>query len=100
MKQPAITMSPNKFEAARKRFGRLSDETIEMARLVLVEGKGQTEIAKQYGLSRQRVSLAVKQVNSAIEDIPKGWVKLEIWMPSAMANRVKKMADEARKSAA
>lgn len=90
-------MTPQEFEAARPRFGRLTEDTIEMARLVLVEGQSQTEVARQNELTRQRVSLAVKQVLTAVEEIPKGWVKLEIWLPPAMASKVRDMAEKAKR---
>jgi len=93
-------MTPQEFEAARLRFGRLADDTIEMARQVLVEGQSQTDVARQYGLTRQRVNLAIKQVLTVIDDIPKGWVKLEVWLPPTLASKVRNMAEDARKDAA
>jgi len=89
-------MTPQEFEAARPGFGRQTDDTIEMVRLVLVEGQSQTDVARQYGLTRQRVSLAVKQILTVADNIPKGWVKLEIWLPPALANKVRDMEQKAR----
>ena len=85
-------MTAQEFEASRPQFWRLTEDTIEMARLVLVEGHSQSDVARKYELTRQRVSLAVKQVLTAVEEIPNGWVKLEIWLPPAMASKVRDMA--------
>ncbi len=91
-------MTAQEFEASRPHFWRLTEDTIEMARLVLVEGHSQSDVARKYELTRQRVSLAVKQVLTAVEEIPNGWVKLEIWLPPAMASKVRDMAQKARQS--
>jgi len=89
-------MTPQEFEAARPHFGRLTDDTIEMARLILVEGQSQTDVARQYELTRWRVSLAVKQVLTVVDNIPKGWVKLEIWLPPTMASKVRDMVEKVK----
>lgn len=91
-------LTQDEFDKARPLFGRMSQETIEMARLVLVEGFSQTQVAKEFKLTRQRVSLAVKQILTAIDDVPADWVKLDVWLPSSMANEVIKKIDEVKKN--
>lgn len=52
------------FDEAVIRTG-LEQRTIDMARDVIVFGRGQSEVAVEYGVSRQRVNLAVENIAAA-----------------------------------
>ncbi len=92
-------LTEQEFNDARPRLGRLSLDTLTIARAVLVEGKTQTDVARENNLSRQRVHGMVSRVQVAINNIPMGWVRLEIWLPPELADKVKDMAEKAKAKA-
>lgn len=77
----------------------MSLDTLTIARAVLVDGETQTEVARKNGLTRQRVHGMVSRVLTAINEIPKGWVRLEIWLPPELAEKVEGMAEKAKAKA-
>jgi hypothetical protein len=89
-------MSDFDFEALRPHLGRLSLDTVELAREILVNGQRQSEVARKHGLTRQRVSGMVSRVLAAENGIPRGWEKMEVWLPPELAAQVKAMAEKAR----
>ena len=96
-------MTAAAFDDLRPRLGRLTEETIDIAREVLVEGKSQSDVARERGLSRPRVSSMVKSVVSAANEIPREWQRVEVWLPPDLAEQVRQMeadakADVARKN--
>jgi len=94
------SMTPARFDALLPFLGRLSLDTVAVARSVLVEGKGKAEVAKETGLSRQRVGQAVLRVQAADEKAPEGWQRIEIWLPPELVQQVEDMADAARRKLA
>jgi hypothetical protein len=93
------TMTPEEFEAVQRRLGRMTLDTVRLAREVLVDGKSQAEVATANSLSRQRVSSAVARIMKAASDVPADWQKVEVWLPPAMAEQVRTMEVEARQQA-
>lgn len=93
------TMTAQEFDELRPRFGRLSLNTVELAREVLVDGKSQSDVARKHGLTRQRVSGMVSRVLAAANKIPRGWEKVEVWLPPELAEKVRKMEADAKASA-
>ncbi|MFL0419578.1 TrfB-related DNA-binding protein [Sphingomonas sp. 179-I 2A4 NHS] len=92
----SATMTPEEFDAVQSRLGRMTLDTLRIAREVLVDGKSQTEVAAAYKLSRQRVSLAVQRVLKEAQQVPANWQLLEIWLPPELIARVREMEAEAR----
>lgn len=93
------TMTPEEFEAVQRRLGRMTLDTVRLAREVLVDGKSQAEVATANNLTRQRVSSAVARIVKAASDVPPDWQKVEVWLPPAMAEQVRSMEAEARQEA-
>jgi FixJ family two-component response regulator len=59
----------------------LSQDTVEIARAVLVDGTRPVEIARRLNTSRQRVSLAAKRVNDRLaEHHASHLVPLTVWV--------------------
>lgn len=92
-------MTPEEFEAVQRRLGRMTLDTVRIAREVLVDGKAQVEVATANNLTRQRVSLAVNRIMKAAYEIPADWQKVEVWLPPVMAEQVRNMETEARQQA-
>ncbi|MBC1154416.1 hypothetical protein FSG43_022615 [Escherichia coli] len=95
-----VKMTPQEFDELRPRLGRLSLDTVELAREVLVVGKTQSEVARNHGLTRQRVSGMVSRVIAAANEIPRGWEKVEVWLPPDLAEQVRGMEADAKAHAA
>lgn len=93
-------LSAHEFDEAAKRLGRLSADTLKIARLVLVEGLTQTDVATQHEMSRQRVHNMVSRVLTALEDAPQGWVKFESWVPPALVEKIESLIEKERVKAA
>ena len=89
-------MTADEFEAITPRLGRLTLDTIKIARSVLVDGLRLTQAGELHNTSRQRVHAIVKRFNEAAEEVPKGWKRVEVWLPPELADRVENMATEAR----
>lgn len=83
-------MQKEEFDALRPRLLlSLTEKSIEMAELVMVGQRSQIEVAKEYGTTRQNVSLVLQRAKALIEGLPPDWVKLEEWMPKPMAVEIR-----------
>lgn len=90
-------LTAQQFEEALPRLGRLSGDSVAIARQVLVEGKTQSEVARENDITRQRVYGMVTRVNAALNDIPKGWVRFESYMPPELVKKVEALIEKAKK---
>lgn len=88
-------MTPARFDALLPLLGRLSLDTVQIARAVLVDGQTKAEVAKAAGVTRQRVGQAVQRVEAAADTAPEGWEKVELWLPPELARHVEQLAIEA-----
>ena len=77
----------------------VGQQTIEIARGVLVEGKPQTTFATSLGLTRGAVSQAVNRVWAAHEakNLPAGYERVSAVLPEHQAFIVKRWAADAVK---
>jgi TrfB plasmid transcriptional repressor len=75
-------------------------DTVRLARRILVEGVPPSEIAKETGLSKQRVGAMVNRVLAVAKGIPKGWEHVEVWLPPELAAQVRQMEQDARNAIA
>lgn len=92
----ASTMTAEEFDALRPRLGRLSLDSFEIARAILVDGLKTTEAANRYGMTRQRVHGIVQRFRAAAQEVPTGWRRVEVWLPPELAQKVEAMAEQAR----
>jgi len=92
-----LRMSEVDFELARHKLGRLSQNTINLAKLIIVEGLKPAAAAKEVGMSRQNVSKSMQRVYAALSDTPDGWVRVECWAPEKMASEFLTRVEQARK---
>ena len=90
-------MSPEKFDSLLPSFGKLSLDTVDIARRVLVIGESQAALAKERGFTRQHINRVVNRVRAIANEIPDGWEHVEIYLPSELASKVRAMAKEAKK---
>lgn len=90
-------MSAHEFAAACPRLAHLSVRSVELARKVLVEGQRQVDVADEAGISKQSLSGIIRRVRQAIDSVPDGWVKVEVWLPAEKAKEVEDMADKERR---
>lgn len=79
---------------------RMHAATRELARLVLVEGKTGTEVAAQYGKSKQFVGKAVKAIREAhaAAATSSAWVTLSLEIPEAVNTPLQQFLDALRDS--
>ncbi|PKD40498.1 transcriptional regulator [Methylomonas sp. Kb3] len=76
----------------------VGDQTKEIARGVLVDGKSQAEYVKALDLTRGAVSQAVKRVweaHLAKAEVPEGYERVTVILPKFQALQVKKWAKSA-----
>jgi len=66
------------FDALRPHLGRLTMDSVEIARLVLVDGVKQSEAATRYSMSRQRIHGIMVRFAAASQAVPTGWRRVEV----------------------
>jgi hypothetical protein len=67
---------------------RLEPRACDMARSVLVDGRAQTDVAKDHGMTKQRVKLAVDAIGRAYfksESPGSGLVNVELVLPESLS---------------
>jgi hypothetical protein len=74
----------------------VGDQTLEIARGVLVEGKPQALFVERFGLSKGAVSQAVNRVFSRAQTLPPGFEQVTAILPRHRAFIVKKWAEDAK----
>lgn len=81
-------LSPEAFDNAAAST-RMGQHAIQMARAVLVDGCTQVEVAAKFGLTKQRVSLAVATIERAYSKFAvspgEGSIRAEFELPEALA---------------
>lgn len=76
----------------------VGQQTLDIAYGVLVKGKPQKFFVETLEISRGAVSQAVNRVWDAYkQEVPDGFVRLEVVLPERQAFIVKKWADEAKR---
>lgn len=88
-------MTVREFDALLPRLGRMTFDTVMIARSVLVEGQRPAEAAKQFGTSRQRVHSIINRVQKSAGEIPKSWKRVDVWLPPQWAAQVEEWASRA-----
>ena len=89
-------MTQAEFDALRPNLGRMALDTIDIARLVLVDGLTQAEVATSHNMSRQRVYRILQRFAAAAQSVPTGWRRVEVWLPPNLADQVEDLADQAK----
>ena len=93
------TMTEADFAALRPHLGRMTLKSVEVAEQVLVHGRDQADVGREYKLTRQRVSDIVARVLAAADEVPAGWEHVEGWFPPELAAQVRQMQADAMKAA-
>lgn len=76
----------------------VGQQTLDIAYGVLVQGKPQKFFVETLSISRGAVSQAVNRVWDAFkQEVPDGFVRLDVVLPERQAFIVKKWADEAKR---
>ena len=83
------------FDARAPLLVGLHDKAMAMARAVVVEGRGLSDVARDFGVSRQYVDKCAKRVRTAFADLPDDWEHVEAWFPPEIAKTVRAMAEVA-----
>ncbi|WP_193067426.1 TrfB-related DNA-binding protein [Halomonas sp. 3D7M] len=77
----AMKYTPKEWEIYAPALRSLSQDTVELARAVLVDGTPPIEIARRLSTSRQRVALAAKRVNERLaEHHASHLVPITVWV--------------------
>lgn len=90
-------LKANEFEAAVAAFPRLSENGKEAAKLVLVDGLEQIEVAERFGLHRQQINKWVKDIYQSHIDCPAGWKVDVVTLPPEQMDEVKTMERRAKR---
>lgn len=89
-------LTEEEFKQLRPKLTRLSSGALDVAYAVLVDGKNQSEVARETGRSRSSVQNICKRVLDRVEDVPVGWATAEICLPPDLLEKVFQMEKEAR----
>ena len=74
---------------------RLKGQSRKIAKAVIVDGNDLVTVARDFGVSRQRVRAIVKRVMEE-EALPDNWVCLTVMLPPDLAEQVKDMEKQAK----
>lgn len=67
---------------------RLGDRARDMARAVLVDGRSQVDVAAEFGMTKQRVHLAIATMERAYSQTStpgRGWIGVDLNLPEPLA---------------
>lgn len=79
-------MTQEQFAAIAARMpSRLTQDSIEMARLVLVEGQMQTAVADAFGVKKTAVNRVVQRFRKDASSVPVEWQSVEGYFPPEIA---------------
>lgn len=82
-------MSAEEFEAKQDRLTKMSVQTNQLARLILVDGLNNAEAARTVRMSRQNVSKHMARVIARLNDMPADYEHLDLWVPAALAKETR-----------
>ncbi|ELS6583616.1 ArdK family transcriptional regulator [Salmonella enterica] len=88
-------ISPEEWQRIAPALRTCSQVTIDMAYGVLVDGRKQVDVAKEFGRSKQTVNAAIRRVTAIFNEVIPEDEQLEfvqVWLPPELAKQVKEMA--------
>ncbi|CAE6850899.1 MAG: TrfB-related DNA-binding protein [Burkholderia gladioli] len=94
-------LTAQEFEAIRPYLSRLKERNVHALQQILVDGRTQTEIAGELGVTNKAVSQMVSkawQFHIDHGERPNGWTSISVTLPPDMADMVKDMERKAREN--
>ncbi|EBL3755444.1 TPA: TrfB-related DNA-binding protein, partial [Escherichia coli] len=88
-------ISPEEWQRIAPALRTCSQVTIDMAYAVLVDGRKQVDVAKEFDRSKQTVNAAIRRVTAIFNEVIPEDEQLEfvqVWLPPELAKQVKEMA--------
>ncbi|WP_224873764.1 TrfB-related DNA-binding protein [Klebsiella pneumoniae] len=88
-------ISPEEWQRIAPALRTCSQVTIDMAYAVLVDGRKQVDVAKEFYRSKQTVNAAIRRVTAIFNEVIPEDEQLEfvqVWLPPELAKQVKEMA--------
>ncbi|MFP1771076.1 TrfB-related DNA-binding protein [Lonsdalea quercina] len=88
-------ISPEEWQRIAPALRTCSQVTIDMAYAVLVDGRKQVDVAKDFDRSKQTVNAAIRRVTAIFNEVIPEGEKLEfvqVWLTPELAKQVKEMA--------
>jgi len=89
-------MTAKQFEAVKQKLPkRMKEQSIDLARDVLVDGLSIPAAAEKQGLTRERGRVIVDRVLAAKQAFPPGMQHVDVFLPPELAREVKRMGSPA-----
>ena len=85
-------ISPEEWQRIAPALRTCSQVTIDMAYAVLVDGRKQVDVAKEFDRSKQTVNAAIRRVTAIFNEVIPENEQLEfvqVWLPPELAKQVK-----------
>ncbi|WP_312650399.1 TrfB-related DNA-binding protein, partial [Escherichia coli] len=95
VKMAVERISPEEWQRIAPALRTCSQVTIDMAYAVLVDGRKQVDVAKEFDRSKQTVNAAIRRVTAIFNEVIPEDEQLEfvqVWLPPELAKQVKEMA--------
>lgn len=92
----SIKLSEKEWESAAPKLGKLTVDSMAMARRLFVDGITPSQLATDCGVSRQAISQLKTRVERMLSEAPAGWERVDVWLPPADAETVRQMAQTRR----
>lgn len=93
----SMRVSPSDFEQLKERLQPLRGTTVELYRLVAVEGLTKTEAAAKLDMTKQNAGQQLKRVEALLASRPADWERVTVWLPKDQAQQVREMEREAQR---
>ncbi|NPE56588.1 hypothetical protein HLB25_21220 [Dickeya dadantii] len=89
-------LSKEEWELSASKLRYLTLSTIDAARMILVDGERQVDVAEKLNTSKQNVYRAVKEVLKRIDSDGErdGMMRVEVWLPVKEAKEVIALAEK------
>jgi plasmid maintenance system antidote protein VapI len=92
-------LTAQEFETVRPHLKRVKPQNVQAIYEHLVDGRQQTELAEELGITKKAVSQMVSKVwalHIKYGERPDGWTSISVTLPNDMADVVKDMERRAR----
>lgn len=91
-------VSPENFDAVISLMYRMTERNKEACRAVVVDGRAQIDVAREYGMSKQQLNAVVARFNSKLQDTPpEGWQRVDMYLPPEYVAKVRELEARARR---
>lgn len=89
-------MTDEEYQTLKERLPRMREESHQMAYMMFCKGANQVDAARHFGKKKQQAQWVYSRYVEARNEVPKGWRKVEVFLPPDKAKQVEEMEKRER----